>query len=33
MASATWKGSLTFGLLAVPIRLYTAARSERMNLH
>jgi DNA end-binding protein Ku len=33
MATATWKGSLTFGLLAVPIRLYTAARSERMNLH
>jgi len=33
MASATWKGSLTFGLLAVPIRLYTAARSERLNLH
>ena len=33
MATATWKGSLTFGLLAVPIRLYTAARSERLNLH
>lgn len=33
MATAAWKGSLTFGLLAVPIRLYTAARSERMNLH
>ena len=33
MATATWKGSLTFGLLSVPIRLYTAARSERMNLH
>jgi DNA end-binding protein Ku len=33
MATAVWKGSLTFGLLAVPIRLYTAARRERMNLH
>lgn len=33
MATATWRGSLTFGLLAVPIRLYTAARSERMNMH
>ena len=33
MAAVVWKGSLTFGLLAVPIRLYTAARSQRMNLH
>jgi DNA end-binding protein Ku len=33
MPTAMWKGSLTFGLLAVPIRLYTAARSERLNLH
>ena len=33
MAAVVWKGSLTFGLLAVPIRLYAAARSERMNLH
>ena len=33
MATAVWKGSLTFGLLAVPIRLFTAARSERLNLH
>jgi DNA end-binding protein Ku len=33
MAAVVWKGSLTFGLLAVPIRLYTAARSERLNLH
>jgi DNA end-binding protein Ku len=33
MATAVWKGALTFGLLAVPIRLYTAARSERLNLH
>jgi DNA end-binding protein Ku len=33
MATATWRGSITFGLLSVPIRLYTAARSERMHLH
>ena len=24
---------LTFGLLAIPIKLYTAARSQRINLH
>jgi DNA end-binding protein Ku len=33
MAHAVWKGSLSFGLLTIPIRLFTAARSERMNLH
>jgi DNA end-binding protein Ku len=33
MASSVWKGSLSFGLLTIPIRLYPAARSERMNLH
>jgi DNA end-binding protein Ku len=33
MAASAWKGSLAFGLLAVPIRLYAAARSERVNLH
>lgn len=33
MATAVWKGSLTFGLLSIPIRLYTAARSERTVLH
>jgi DNA end-binding protein Ku len=33
MATATWKGSISFGLLTIPISLYTAARSERVNLH
>jgi|ERR1700730_2781568 len=33
MAHSLWKGSLSFGLLTIPIRLFTAARSERMNLH
>lgn len=33
MPTATWKGSISFGLLTIPINLYTAARSERVNLH
>jgi len=33
MASSVWKGTLSFGLLAIPVKLYTAARSQRMNLH
>jgi DNA end-binding protein Ku len=33
MPSSVWKGTLTFGLLAIPVKLYTAARSQRMNLH
>lgn len=33
MAAAVWKGSLSFGLLTIPIRLYAAARSERTRLH
>jgi DNA end-binding protein Ku len=33
MAHSVWKGSLSLGLLTIPIRLFTAARSERMNLH
>jgi DNA end-binding protein Ku len=33
MASPVWKGTLSFGLLAIPIKLYTAARSQRINLH
>jgi DNA end-binding protein Ku len=33
MASPVWKGTLSFGLLAIPVKLYTAARSQRMNLH
>jgi DNA end-binding protein Ku len=33
MATPVWKGALSFGLLSIPIRLYTAARSERTSLH
>ncbi|HEV2224754.1 MAG TPA: Ku protein [Candidatus Acidoferrales bacterium] len=33
MASSTWKGFITFGLLSIPIRLYAAARANRMQLH
>jgi DNA end-binding protein Ku len=33
MPSSVWKGTLSFGLLAIPVKLYTAARSQRMNLH
>jgi DNA end-binding protein Ku len=33
MASSTWRGALSFGLLTIPIRLYPAARSERTYLH
>jgi DNA end-binding protein Ku len=33
MASPTWKGVLSFGLLTIPIRLYPAARSNRTYLH
>ena len=30
MASTVWKGYLTFGLISVPIRLFVAARTERI---
>lgn len=33
MASTVWKGYLTFGLISVPIRLFTAARSDRVSFH
>jgi DNA end-binding protein Ku len=33
MATAIWKGSITFGLVSIPIRLYAAARSRRVPLH
>jgi DNA end-binding protein Ku len=33
MAASVWRGSLSFGLLSIPIRLYPAARSERLPLH
>jgi DNA end-binding protein Ku len=33
MAVSVWRGSISFGLLSVPIRLYPAARPERIKLH
>lgn len=33
MPTSVWKGSISFGLVSVPIRLYAAARSTRINLH
>jgi len=33
MASSVWKGMLTFGLVSIPIKLFTAARSKRIALH
>ena len=33
MASTVWKGHLTFGLISIPIQLYSAARSERLSFN
>jgi DNA end-binding protein Ku len=33
MAASVWRGAISFGLLSIPIRLYPAARSQRVNLH
>jgi DNA end-binding protein Ku len=33
MASPVWKGYLTFGLISVPVRLFVAARSERISFN
>jgi DNA end-binding protein Ku len=33
MAASVWKGYLTFGLVSIPIRLFSAARSERIGLN
>ncbi len=33
MPTAIWKGSITFGLVSIPIRLYAAARPKRISLH
>jgi DNA end-binding protein Ku len=33
MPTAIWKGSITFGLVSIPIRLYAAARAKRIALH
>ena len=33
MASTIWRGQLTFGLVSFPVRLYTAARKKRVQMH
>jgi DNA end-binding protein Ku len=33
MATSVWKGHLTFGLVSIPMRLFAAARSERVSLN
>src|SRR5437763_14095205 len=33
MASTVWKGHLTFGLISIPVRLTTAARTERISFN
>jgi DNA end-binding protein Ku len=33
MAATVWKGYITFGLISVPVRLFTAARSERISFN
>src|SRR5438552_17581481 len=30
MATSVWKGHLTFGLISIPVRLFAAARGERI---
>src|SRR5215471_3241853 len=33
MPTIVWKGNLTFGLVSIPVKLYRAARRERVRLH
>jgi len=33
MRTSVWNGAISFGLLSIPIRLYAAARGQRVNLH
>jgi len=33
MAATVWKGFLTFGLISIPLRLHSAARSKRVEFH
>jgi DNA end-binding protein Ku len=33
MASTVWKGYITFGLITIPVRLFTAARTERVSFN
>lgn len=33
MATSVWKGHLTFGLVSIPVRLFKAARPEKISFH
>lgn len=33
MAATVWKGYLSFGLISIPLRLYAAARTDRVSFH
>jgi DNA end-binding protein Ku len=33
MASTSWRGHLTFGLVSIPLKLYAAARPRRLEFH
>jgi len=33
MASTIWKGYITFGLISIPVRLFAAARSDKISFH
>src|SRR5271170_1347514 len=33
MATSVWKGHLTFGLVSIPVRLFTAARTENVSFN
>src|SRR5215472_1597711 len=33
MASTVWKGHLTFGLISISVRMYAAARAERIRFN
>src|SRR5580704_11776283 len=33
MATSVWKGHLTFGLVSLPVKLFTAARSETLSFN
>lgn len=33
MAATVWKGYITFGLITIPVRLFTAARTERVSFN
>ncbi len=33
MAATVWKGYITFGLITIPVRLFTAARTERVGFN